>query len=311
MGAWLQADRAPASSTNNSLDSSNLAQAHRRASMPHRCNKRWPELKTTMSAAVKVLVIDDAPDLLAELVDYLGFCGFDAAGAASVRQMQQVLADPAWRAGMQPRVLVLDLGLPDGDGVAVARRLRAEQGLALGIVMMTARGHLEDRILGLTAGADAYLTKPVAPRELKAVIDALVLRLAAAAAAPGLAGAVLLADEAAAGAVPAYWRVDPATLRLICPGGCSVGLTGAEARLLAALFQAQGQVLNREQLCQRLGHGAGLDDTRRLDSLVSRLRGKVEQQCSMALPLQTFRNLGFAFSGEMAPERRSRAPDLA
>ena len=266
-----------------------------------------------MSAAVKVLVIDDAPDLLAELVDYLGFCGFDTAGAASVQQMQQVLAGAAWRESEQPRVLVLDLGLPDGDGLTVARHLRAEQGLALGIVMMTARGHLEDRILGLTAGADAYLTKPVAPRELKAVIDALVLRLAAtaAAAAPGLAGAVQLADEAAAGAVPAYWRVDPATLRLICPGGCSVGLTGAEARLLAALFQAQGQVLNREQLCQRLGHGAGLDDTRRLDSLVSRLRGKVEQQCSMALPLQTFRNLGFAFSGEMAPERRSRAPDLA
>ena len=263
-----------------------------------------------MSAAVKVLVIDDAPDLLAELVDYLGFCGFDTAGAASVQQMQQVLAGAAWRESEQPRVLVLDLGLPDGDGLTVARHLRAEQGLALGIVMMTARGQLEDRILGLTAGADAYLAKPVAPRELKAVIDALVLRLAAAAAS-GAAVAALPAGDGTAGATPAYWRVDPATLRLICPDGCSVGLTGAEARLLATLFEAQGQVLNREQLCQRLGHGTGLDDTRRLDSLVSRLRGKVEQQCSMVLPLQTFRNLGFAFGGELAPERRSRAPDLA
>ncbi len=263
-----------------------------------------------MRAAVKVLVIEDAPDLLAELVDYLAFCGFDTAGAANVGQMQQALAGAAWRESVQPRVLVLDLGLPDGDGLAVARRLRAEQGLALGIVMMTARGHVEDRILGLTAGADAYLAKPVAPQELKAVIDALVVRLAAAAA-PGAAGAALPAGEGKAGAAPAYWRVDPSTLRLICPGGCSVVLTGAEARLLSVLFEAQGRVLSREQLCRHLGHGASLDDTRRLDSLVSRLRSKVEQQCGAALPLQTFRNLGFAFGGDVAPERRSRAPDLS
>jgi DNA-binding response OmpR family regulator len=76
-----------------------------------------------------------------------------------------------------------------------------------------------------------------------------------------------------------------------------VPLTGAEARLLALLFEARGEVLGREQFCQRLSHGKNLDDTRRLDSLISRLRSKVEQQSGVALPLQTFRNLGYAFSG--------------
>jgi DNA-binding response OmpR family regulator len=71
------------------------------------------------------------------------------------------------------------------------------------------------------------------------------------------------------------------------------------------LFEADGEVLGREQLCQRLGHGKQLDDTRRLDSLISRLRSKVEQQSGVALPLQTFRNLGYAFSGAVEPERRS------
>lgn len=235
-------------------------------------------------------MIDDAQDLLAELVDYLRFCGFDAHGDTSVAGLRRRLAQEPWQ------VLVLDLGLPDGDGLAVARALRAEHGLALGIVIMTARGHVEDRIAGLTAGADAYLTKPVAPRELKAVVDALLARVSTSAA----------SVQASSPVRPSVlWRLDPVTLQLLGPASGGVVLTGAEARLLAMLFEARGEVMDREQLCQRLGHGKHIVDTRRLDSLVSRLRSKVEQQCGVPLPLQTFRNLGYAFSGAVATGHQS------
>jgi DNA-binding response OmpR family regulator len=255
-----------------------------------------------MSATARVLVIDDAPDLLAELVDFLEFCGFDTQGAGSVAEMRSVLAGERWRKGTGPAVLALDLGLPDGDGLAVARELRREHGLQLGIVMMTARGHLEARITGLEAGADAYLPKPVAPRELRAVIEALAARLAAAAPA---AEAAASASGAGQG-VGAGWRIDPATLRLIGPSGMPFALTGAEARLLTALFEARGEIIDRDRLCRHLGHSASLDDTRRLDSLISRLRSKVEQQGGVELPLQTFRNLGYAFTDAIANDRRAQ-----
>lgn len=226
-------------------------------------------------ARARVLVVEDDADLRVELVDYLRFYGMDVDGAANIGMMTSLLDSSFWD------VLVLDLGLPDGDGVAVARRVRERLGLKLGIVMVTARGHVEDRIAGFSVGADAYLVKPVNPRELKAVIDQLWGRLKNGRDKPAELG----------------WRLDATTLQLCIPGGTAITLTGSEARLLANLFNTPGEVVSRDELCKGLPPGGAADETRRLDTLVSRLRTKVELVSGVELPIKTFRNLGYAFTG--------------
>ena len=112
----------------------------------------------------RVLVVEDEPDLRAELVDFLQFYGIDAQGVGDIAAMRGQLQQQTWD------VLVLDLGLPDGDGLAAARRVRDSFKLALGMVIVTARGHVEDRIAGLTAGADSYLVKPVSMQSLRETV---------------------------------------------------------------------------------------------------------------------------------------------
>jgi DNA-binding response OmpR family regulator len=223
----------------------------------------------------RVLVIEDDIDLQTELVDFLRFYGTDAAGEGTVAGMLRRMQEEHWD------VVVLDLGLPDGDGIAAARRLREMRKLKLGIVMVTARGHVDDRIAGLHAGTDAYLVKPVNPRELKAVIDQLMTRLGDAVAAPTMP-------------TNPGWRLDDETLQLTAPDGTVIPLTGAEALVLKRLMQAQGKVVTRAELSKELPPGGDPDETRRLDSLISRLRSKVAQATGLELPVKTFRNLGYS-----------------
>src|SRR5690606_21337740 len=117
----------------------------------------------------RVLLVEDNPDLRIEIVDYLSFCNYQVGSASSIEEMQHALQQGNWN------ILLLDLTLPDGNGLDAARNLRKQYGLKLGIVMVTARGHVEDRIQGITAGADAYLIKPINLKELRATIDHLQL----------------------------------------------------------------------------------------------------------------------------------------
>lgn len=226
----------------------------------------------------RVLIIEDAHDIREELVNHLRFSGFEVQSVHNVASMRDWLEREYWD------VLVLDLSLPDTDGLAVAESLRKHHGLRLGIIMVTAKGHPEERIAGLNAGADTYLVKPVNPRELKAVIDQLVKRLRV-------------------NDIPATdtgWALHQNPLQLLSPEGAMVPLTGAEARLLTVLLSNPGEVIGREQLCHTLNPRSSLQETRNLDSLVSRLRSKVGQQAGVSLPIQTFRNHGYCFTGPVA-----------
>jgi DNA-binding response OmpR family regulator len=118
-------------------------------------------------------------------------------------------------------------------------------------------------------------------RELKAAVEQLIPRLQ-----PGSEQ-----DELHA------WTLRLSARSLQCPDGSVIDLTGAEARLLAALFAVAGDTISRESLCRNIYRTSTVSDTRRLDTLVSRLRGKVEQQTGLTLPVTTFRNVGYAFAG--------------
>ncbi|MGM8228521.1 response regulator transcription factor [Cellvibrio sp. ARAG 10.3] len=224
----------------------------------------------------RILVVEDNPDLRIEIVDYLNFCRYKAGAADSIQHMQHALRYEHWN------ILLLDLTLPDGDGLSAAKALRSTYGLKLGIIMVTARGHVEDRIEGISAGADAYLVKPINLKELKVTIDHLHSRLTG------------LLEETQP---PTQWRLDQQSLELICPNTHRISLTVTESSLLKALMEQPGQAISRDQLCHYLPPGSRHDDTRRLDSILSRLRSKTKKEAGVNLPIHTLRNKGYTFAG--------------
>lgn len=221
------------------------------------------------------MVVEDTADLREELVDYLALQGYEVQGVGSLAAMWQALETGGWQ------VLVLDLGLPDGDGAEAAAALRRLHGLQLGIVMATARGQTDQRIDGLRQGADAYLVKPVDPRELSAVIDRVGARLHTGTA-PQAQPWVLLREQHA----------------LLCPNGVRVDLTGSEFLALDRLMGSHGRPVPREDLQNLYSPGSAGVDMRRLDTLMSRLRTKVRQTAGLDLPVRTYRNQGYSFAND-------------
>ncbi|MBP2232624.1 DNA-binding response OmpR family regulator [Azospirillum agricola] len=223
-----------------------------------------------MTMIPDVLIVEDHADLCEEVVAYLQARGMTVRAAANGRAMDEALAV------RQPDVILLDLGLPKEDGVLIARRLMAAG--RTGIIMITARGRVEDRILGLNAGADIYLTKPLDMRELEAAIGSVMRRWAGA------------REQADASAPVRSWQLDTARWRLVAPGGGGVSLSGAEFRLLSLFFETPDAVVDRQTLADHLEM-----DPRGLDLLMHRLRRKVELETGEVLPLRTVRGRGYAF----------------
>jgi DNA-binding response OmpR family regulator len=169
-------------------------------------------------------------------------------------------------------IVLLDIGLPGENGFAIAERLRHERP-QVGIIMLTARDQLEDRIKGLDDGADLYFAKPVDLRELAAAIGSLYRRLAG----------------------PPCWRLDSGSSRLFTPAGAAVDLTDLELRFLAPLLARPGEVVDREDLCRSLDQRPDLYAMRRMDTLVSRLRAKVLRLGEATLPVKARHGRGYAF----------------
>ncbi len=226
----------------------------------------------------RILIVEDGPELLEEMVDHLRGCDLDAHGENGIAEMCPLLSEAHWD------VLVLDMDLPHGDGWAAAQQVRQAHGFKVGIVMTTARCQIEDRIAGLSGAADAYLVKPIDLRELEAIVSNLVARI----------------RDVGAQGIDTAWSIDEQTLQLRCPNGISVQLTGTEALLLKLLFDHRtSSPLSRDALSRYLAPSGTPPSTRRLDTLISRLRSKVKQQAGLSLPIQTFRNLGFLFTGSL------------
>ncbi len=168
---------------------------------------------------------------------------------------------------------ILDVNLPGRSGVAVLREMRA-RGDGAPVIMLTARAALDDRVTGLDAGADDYLTKPFAMAELCARVRALSRRRSASAGAPERIGSLLY---------------DRTGRRLIGPQG-DLELPRRELALFAALQECRGRVLSKDELCDRL-YGTGADiETNAVELLVSRLRRKL---VGTGIGIRTLRGLGY------------------
>lgn len=218
----------------------------------------------------EILVVDDDPHLR-EVVTYaLGRAGFTT---RSARDGRHALAEVA---RSRPDLVVLDVMMPELDGLEVCRQLRASGRLP--IVFLSSRDEEIDRVLGLEMGGDDYLTKPFSTRELVARVKAVLRRTAPA---PELDNTVLEVSSV---------RLDRAQHRAFV-GATELTLTATEFELLAALLSHRDRVLSRSQLAEHTyGHGHHVAD-RTLDSHVSRLRRKL--RAGGHDPIESVRGVGY------------------
>ncbi len=219
----------------------------------------------------RVGLIEDNLDFRAEVAFHLRRNDFAIALESDGSDIDAQLADRPCD------LLVLDLGLPVEDGLVIARRLRRQQP-GLGIVMLTARGSLDDRLAGFEEGADAYLVKPIDMRELVATLHSVQRRLAVPA----------LTTEA--------WSLAPGTLSIGTPAGVAIALTATEMNLLKCLAAAAPEPVSREALAVAMGHTEPDFDYRRLEVAFSRLRKKIETAMGSESPIRAARGRGYVFA---------------
>ena len=236
-------------------------------------------------AITRCLVVDDDPELLQSVCDYLRRFGLEAVAASSAAQMRISLA----QGGID--VLILDVMLPDGDGLAICAALRQQPATAdLPVLMLTAQGDPHSRVLGLELGADDYVAKPFEPRELVARIKAVLRRRSA----PGAAGGGGDGTVEFAG-----WRFDRLKRQLLSPQQVVVPLSSAEYRLLSAFVERPRRVLTRDQLLDATrGQGAVVSDLA-IDLAVSRLRQKLAAAQDGEQLICTIRGEGYIFDAEV------------
>ena len=226
------------------------------------------------SARLRVLLIDDDEKLNALLSEYLGRFNFAVRAAVHPDEgLRALKAD-------LPDIVILDVMLPGRDGFAVCRTIRESSRIP--IIMLTARGEVMDRIVGLELGADDYLPKPFEPRELMARMHAVLRR-----------GVNAAADETVrVGALDLNWTTCSARL-----AGQSLPLTSAEFELLGLLVRNRGRVLTRDRI---MDETRGVDweaYDRSIDVLVSRVRQKLGDDPKQPRYIRTVRGVGYRFVG--------------
>jgi DNA-binding response OmpR family regulator len=225
--------------------------------------------------AQRILLIEDDARLAAMVSDYLGEAGFRMSTTASGAEAERLLKGDGFDA------VILDLMLPDMDGLDLCRRIRASSSIP--VLMLTARGDPLDRVVGLELGADDYLPKPFEPRELLARMRAILRRGAAARPADLLRFGRLEIDRGARVA-----RID----------GQPRTLTGFQFTLLVAMAERAGRVLSREALLD-LTRGDALEEfDRSVDVHISRLRAALEDDPKKPRRILTLRGAGYVFAKE-------------
>lgn len=222
---------------------------------------------------MNIVVVEDQIDLQEELVYFLCRIGHEATGVSSGHELDQAMQR------CRPDLLLLDIGLPGQDGIAIAGRLRQTPGLVM--VMLTARSGEEDRIRSFEGGADSYLVKPVNYRELQAVLARAEQRLN-----PGAA------------ARPAGWQLMRRERLLKSPAGASVPLTGSELCLLEVLARQAGKVATRCQLIEAMGFDFMTFDERRIEVKMSRLRKKIRDATCADDLVKSEWGVGYVFTAE-------------
>lgn len=237
--------------------------------------------------APHIVVTDDDDDVRAMIAEYLSANGFDVSTADGGAALRRIVAE------REVDAVVLDLRMPGEDGLALTRFLRRET--RAGVLMLTAAGETSERVHGLETGADDYMAKPAALRELLARLKAVLRRVEAAPDAPPREPAP---DRPAP--VRNVVRLGRATLdldahRLLDERGCDLALTTAEFALLSTFVGRPNRVLSRRQLRDLTPGSSREADDRSIDIRIARVRRKIEPDPARPTVIKTVRGFGYVF----------------
>ncbi len=226
-----------------------------------------------------IYVLDDDPDICRLVSSTLREFGFETSECHTAAALRRLLLVRV------PDLCIVDLGLPDADGMDVVRELQARH--ACGVMVLTGRGYLSDRVMGLELGADDYMVKPFEPRELVARVRSILRR-----------------HDKNSTASPARsqlaefggWRFHADSNRLSSPNGQEWTLSAGESRMLLQFLQSPNRILDREQLC---GDRDLSPLDRGVDVRVSRLRRKLESDPQHPKTIRTVYGAGYLFAAEV------------
>jgi DNA-binding response OmpR family regulator len=227
----------------------------------------------TGKRSYRLLLIDDDAALNGLLAEYFARFGHQLLTATTAAEGRNRVRRES------PDLLILDVMLPDADGMDLCREFRAESDIP--IVMLTARGDVSDRVLGLELGADDYVPKPFEPRELVARVETLMRR----------------ARQVPANRISCGDLVLEAETRRVTLQGVEVDLTSFEFDALRVLMESRGRVLSRDALMNRLRGLETENYDRSVDMLISRLRKKLGDDSRAARFIKTVRGAGYQFVG--------------
>ncbi|ESX54662.1 response regulator [Mesorhizobium sp. M0761] len=230
-----------------------------------------------------ILIVDDDREIRELVSGYLKKNGLRATAVPDGRQMRAFLETDS------VDLIILDVMMPGDDGLVLCRQLRAGKHKATPILMLTARNDETDRIIGLELGADDYLVKPFAARELLARINAVLRRTR-------MLPPNLQVTETGRLLKFGAWRLDTVARHLLDEDGTAIALSGAEYRLLCVFVDHPQRVLNRDQLLNLTqGREAEIFD-RSIDLLVSRLRQRLRDDAREPAYIKTVRSEGYVLS---------------
>ena len=234
-----------------------------------------------------VTIVEDDPDVRALLTRSLGSDGYQVTALESGAGIEDIIASN------QIDLVILDIGLPDVDGLTITQKIRRTSDVA--IIIVSGRGDLADRVVGLEIGADDYITKPFEPREILARVRSVLRR-------GNRQGPAVAAAPADAHQTYAFgnWKLDATAQALHDDSGRPVSLTSGEFKLLEAMVTRANRVLTRDQLMDICyGNNSPAFD-RSIDVCVARLRRKLQDDPRNPAVIRTVRNGGYIFAARVS-----------
>lgn len=240
----------------------------------------WEETKN-MSEPDHILVVEDEPITREQLVSYFEDEGFKVSSTGSGDEVQQLVEDT------DVILVLLDIKLPGKDGLTLTREIRTNSDI--GIILVTSKQDQIDRILGLESGADDYVTKPFDPRELLSRARNLIRRVQ------------IQQSQRKRNHMRKFdgWTLDLNKRELTSPDNETVQLSAGEYQLLLAFMEQAGEVMNRDQLMNRIRNREWFPDDRYIDVLVGQLRKKLGERAANAKIIATIHGTGYLFTPEV------------